>query len=90
VARQWVETGAWWKSSLVRAARSGDVVDPGADPGRADLAGRVGTGRVPADELLGQNVIFLVEAVSARTGAVGVFELVYECSQRWVVRGVAD
>lgn len=77
ILRQWVETGAWWNSPAVMALRG-------------TSHGSVPDNLSPLD-LIHQTEVFVVEAVCAYSGNIGVFTLSHNTETgEWVMRGVAD
>ena len=75
---RWVETGDWWNTSQVRAARGDSTPDPAA-------------GADDSDDLLGEQEIWRVVAADGRLGSSGVYELARSWgSGRWSLRTVVD
>lgn len=105
VENRWVETGSWWTSSSVRAARGEHVADDTlADPSLPDqfLAGQSLAGqslaerlehRSPADDgdLLDEITVWRVEVANGLPGSRGVYELAHAPARgQWRLRGVLD
>ncbi|MGD7731975.1 DUF6504 family protein [Propionibacteriaceae bacterium G57] len=76
VEGHWIETGSWWTSAPVRAAR-GEQVEV------LDEAG--------GDDLIGEVNVWRVEAANGMPGSRGIYELAHAPSRAaWQLRGVVD
>ncbi len=90
VVNRWLETGAWWDSPLVRAARGDDVVaGQGAGDGGSPEAGR-DPEQAEAD-LLAEHEVWRVLAASGPSGSPGVYDLdLARDTGCWRLRAVVD
>jgi hypothetical protein len=76
IITRWLETGAWWDSPLVRAARGDD--DPGALPAQDT-------------DLLAEHEVWRVLAAAGASGSPGVYELDHaRGTGGWRLRAVVD
>ena len=93
VQARWVESGAWWDSPGVRAARGDwepDPVDPFA-PGASVPGASAPGGPVDDEDLLCEQEVWRVEAACGRVFSRGVYELVHGLgNQTWRLRTVMD
>ena len=95
VENRWVETGSWWTSSLVRAARGEHAADDNLP--EQSLTGQSLAERLeqlsPADDgdLLDEITVWRVEVANGLPGSRGVYELAHAPARgQWRLRGVLD
>lgn len=99
VQDRWVESGPWWDSPQVRAARGeweqerpAWQLDFTGTEGAGDPAGLPeGAARVADEDLLCEQEVWRVEAACGRMFSRGVYELVHALgSESWRLRAVVD
>ncbi|HQR25774.1 MAG TPA: DUF6504 family protein [Nocardioides sp.] len=89
VLAHWVETGAWWQSTGVRAVIGSDEPAAGLEVGAAPAVDQVGA--APAVDLLVERELWRVEARRGREDGGGVFDLSFDWNAgSWQLVGCAD
>ena len=73
VLAHWVESGRWWRAPSARAVYTADVTGGAGAPGGAASVPAIG----PDD---GEREIWRVEAISGRSGGIGVYDLCFDWS----------
>ncbi|MFC6359020.1 DUF6504 family protein [Luteococcus peritonei] len=97
VQARWVESGAWWDSPGVRAARGDwepapqEAFSPHEGAVTAPEPGHAATAALADDDLLCEQEVWRVEAACGRMFSRGVYELVHVLgSDGWRLRTVMD
>jgi hypothetical protein len=91
IESRWIESGEWWTSSQVRAARGDDDWEHQRLGGGTATMSRQHPGPGDDADLLRESEVWRVEAANGMAGSRGIYELAHRFHDgAWQLRTVID